>query len=394
MKIQSDSFCIVPWIQLAIDVNGTLKPCCYYKQTPEHEYGKISEDNLNEVWNCQKIKDLRKALLIGEKHPGCEYCYDIEKYSESRRQVMNKNWILNNPESEDNILDNTLSDGTYLKNDLEFFDFRFSNICNFSCRMCQPIYSTEKMKKFEVDIPENNNIENIEEWFDNNKQYLQNLKVIYLAGGEPFLHKQHYQLVHWLIKNNLDPMFYYQTNGSILKYGKEDIFELWKHFTKIKVSISIDGFGEVGEYIRTGYTDDVVIPNIEKIKKEVGEENIVLHYTVQACNIYFITEFLQECIDRNLAPVDQIIFNQLIDPVELEWTKLPKPILDEAIQKILDSDVYKKYPEKFEEFIKKYDTVVVDKRQEFINYIKNVDNVYDGIRITDYFPQLEKYMGY
>ena len=379
----SSTFCIVPWIQLAIDVNGTLKPCCYYSQESEYKFGKISKDNIIDIWNGDKNKQLRIDLLNGVKHKGCDYCYDIEKFSESRRQFMNRNWVENNPGIIDTILNNTLSDGTYLKNELEFFDFRFSNVCNFSCRMCQPIYSTEKLKKFDVEIPENYNIENIAEWFDNNKQYLQNLKVIYLAGGEPFLHKQHYQLLHWLIDNNLDPMFYYQTNGSILKYGKEDIFELWKHFTKIKVSISIDGFGDVGEYIRTGYKDEVVLPNIEKIKNEIGEENVILHYTVQACNIYFITEFFEECLNRKLVPADQIIFNQLIDPVELEWTKLPKPLLFEAIHKMLSSNVYKNYPEKFEEFIKKYDTIESDQSQLFINYIKNIDNVYDGIRITD-----------
>jgi len=380
--LTNNSFCVVPWIEIATSPNGIIKPCCFIENISPDHFGNLKESSIDDIWNCDRLKEIRVDLLKGIKNSNCEYCYEIEKTNMiSRRLMMNKHWS----HMESTIINNTLSDGTYLKKEILYLDIRFSNVCNFSCRMCQPEYSTTRLNELSLEPIKEYNIINVEEWFDNNIEYFKNLKVLFLAGGEPFLHKEHYQLLKWLIKNQIYPELFYQTNGSILKFGNEDIFKLWDNFPRVRVSVSIDGFGKMGEYIRTGYTDRIVLSNIEHIKNKIGKDSIVIYSTIQAYNVYFITEFFDDLVNKDLCLIDNIQLTLLLQPSYLQCNALPQDLKTEAKNKILNSKWYKLYPEKFQGIIQSLEKEVsIDITNKFIQYT--------NLSIINYFPQIKRYL--
>jgi MoaA/NifB/PqqE/SkfB family radical SAM enzyme len=378
MLINKPYFCVVPWIEMATSPNGIMKPCCFFENMSPIHFGNLKENSIDDVWNCNELKQIRFDLLNGIKNPHCQYCYDIEKTNAISRRIMMNNGWLQKVDLEKDIINNTLVDGTYLKKEILYLDIRFSNVCNFSCRMCQPEYSTTSLNKLSMTI-EKYNIENVEEWFDDNIDYFKNLEVLFLAGGEPFLQKEHYQLLRWLIKNEIYPELFYQTNGSILN-GNVPI--LWENFPKVRVSISLDGLGLMGEYIRTGYTDRIVLANIEHIKNIIGKDNIVIYSTIQAYNVYFVTEFFNELISKDFCNIENIHLTLLLEPKHLQCCVLPEELKIEAKDKILKNNNQDKFQSILFALDKQCDEQLTNQ------FLETVDN-----SIIEYFPQLKKYIG-
>ena len=52
------NFCILPWTGLEVQPNGTVKPCCMYKDTLKKENGqeyKIQRDQFQDIWNSDEL---------------------------------------------------------------------------------------------------------------------------------------------------------------------------------------------------------------------------------------------------------------------------------------------------------------------------------------------------
>ena len=340
-NLDMDNFCVVPWMHLFCNTDGKLGPCCYANDTT---FENINGD-LSLILNNEKYKKFRKTMLNNEKYHSCRMCNKVESLGDlSLRQNYNNLYLT--PELKNHILTNTKPDGTYTNIDIKSMDIRFSNKCNFNCLMCghfnsNKIYNGKKLHNFK-------SINNIEEWFDKNLKYFKNLKFLYIAGGEPFIEDNHYKFLECCIKNKLYPSLFYQTNGSILKYKKWDIFKLWENFD-VNYSVSIDGVGEIGKYIREGFNEETVFKNIELFKKFSKNRNnkISISIAISFYNAYFLIQLLDKLEKRNLNFNNRLIFNLVLNPNYIQPCVLPKRIKLKTFDKILNSKWYKFYPEKF-----------------------------------------------
>lgn len=59
--------CKEPWINLQILSDGTIRPCCWCAGN----LGNINEFTLEQIWNGEKIKELRNYISNGKIHPIC-----------------------------------------------------------------------------------------------------------------------------------------------------------------------------------------------------------------------------------------------------------------------------------------------------------------------------------
>jgi len=71
--------CLRPWILMYITVNGTSLPCCLSpfatQDFPQIILGNVLEQPLTEVWNGEKYRDLRLAVLSEAPNPWpCQHC--------------------------------------------------------------------------------------------------------------------------------------------------------------------------------------------------------------------------------------------------------------------------------------------------------------------------------
>ena len=74
----NDKICAVPWVHLNFEPNGKVVPCCL---TSHHNYfaGDLNTQTIDEIWNSDNMKNLRKQMIAGEEPKICATCFDREK---------------------------------------------------------------------------------------------------------------------------------------------------------------------------------------------------------------------------------------------------------------------------------------------------------------------------
>jgi len=64
-NIKTKPICIIPWISLSVKSSGDIVVCSHdYNNT--YVVGNIENDDIFELWNNEKTRKLRKALIDGE----------------------------------------------------------------------------------------------------------------------------------------------------------------------------------------------------------------------------------------------------------------------------------------------------------------------------------------
>lgn len=298
--MSKDTFCILPFIHLYSNSQGIVSPCCISEKFDSRKT--LKNSTIEEVYNTNQFKSLRKELVSGIKSKSCSKCWEIEsKGLNSYRHHWNSQY---------GFKYNMEPDG-YVKPNFKYIDVRFSNICNLKCIMCMHDYSSQHwnddLKK--QGIPKVLRIkENI---VDDLKPYISNLDRIYFAGGEPLITKEHYELLDYLHQENKDIQIEYTTNLSIIKNDFETLVKKWKEFKSVHIQVSLDGLYEMGETIRVGMDTKVVLENIKILQKNNLEYTI--SFSVANYNVMGIYEFAEELINKKIVlSEDQLEFNNYV----------------------------------------------------------------------------------
>lgn len=303
--MNKQTICAIPWIHLNIEPNGKVIPCCL---TSHHNYfiGDLNTDTVEEIWNSNNMKTLRKQMINGEEPKICSTCFNKERDTSGSISAR----IHNNREFKkviEIIPDITLEDGTCTTMDLKYWDFRFSNLCNFKCRSCGPRYSSAWIpdgKKLGYTDKEAEKVWSIEA-VDNKTNYdfiadqIGTVEKIYFAGGEPLLMPEHWTILEMLTEQKrFDVKIHYNTNMSVLTYGKKSVLDYWKQweFGKIQVWPSIDEIGDRAEIIRSGTVWPKVEANLIELSKY---KNVIIRpgITVGAWNVNRLPEIINHLID-------------------------------------------------------------------------------------------------
>jgi len=316
------SFCILPFIHLYAQPDGEVKPCCIAGGFDEPE--SLREKTIEEIFNSKQFKELRRDMLNGTRNKICDVCYSKEDRGEiSPRHNFNSNTLWEMPQI-----------GADFSAPLEFqhIDIRFSNLCNYKCRMCNHNFSSnwyEDAKKIHdggnyiYKSAENTKVLKASDTIvEDLIPYLGNVKSFYFAGGEPLIMPEHFKVLNWLY-NNLpveefmnggDPVveardlsIHYNTNLSVIKYDEQSLIDLWRGFRRVYLSISLDGVNEVGEYQRTGFKTERFEENMNIIKQfakpaSVWNQDMGIiygfQYTTTSLNIHHIFDFIDYMVSK------------------------------------------------------------------------------------------------
>jgi radical SAM protein with 4Fe4S-binding SPASM domain len=307
--VKKDTLCAVPWMHLNFEPNGKVVPCCL---TSQYLYfaGDLNTQSIEEIWNSDNMKNLRVQMMNGQEPKICNKCFDREKVTgESGRIYHNRDF----PEVIDIIPEITRPDGTCESMELKYWDFRFSNLCNFKCRSCGPRYSSAwipdakamGLPDVEALKPENQDkvwsIGQVDSKlnYDFLKDQIHTVQRIYFAGGEPLLMDEHWKILDMLVENKrFDVKLSYNTNCSTLTYGKKNVIDYWSKWEwgKIEVWPSIDELGERAELIRSGTVWSKVEQNLKDL---TTLKNIILRpgITVGAWNVFRLPEIIRYLVE-------------------------------------------------------------------------------------------------
>lgn len=303
----SNTICILPFVHLYTEPKGEMKPCCIAGGFDEPL--DLKKLTIEEAFNSPQMKQLRKDMLEGKRNKVCDVCYKKEDLSgHSPRTDFNKNNLWKSPEvKEDYSVDSQF----------QHIDIRFSNLCNFKCRMCNHDFSSNWFEDsdkihFGSGAGKTKVMKVSETIVEDLIPHLNNVKSFYFAGGEPLIMSEHYKVLKHLhsnlpIKNqnwgNVRPLsIHYNTNLSVITYDENSLIDLWKGFDRVFLSISCDGVGKVGEYQRIGFLHDRFVTNLESIRKHFRPESPNMggfglmynfQYTTTIFNVYHIFDFIK-----------------------------------------------------------------------------------------------------
>jgi len=347
--MSNDSFCILPFIHLYSEPKGEVKPCCIASgfDTPIN----LKTMSIEEAFNSDGMKELRKDMVDGNRNKVCDVCYKQEDTTDySPRLDFNKNTLWKLPEiKEDYSVDSQF----------QHIDVRFSNLCNFKCRMCNHEFSSHwyddymKIKPLEVDGKEK--VMKITDTIsDELTNHLSNLKSIYFAGGEPLIMPEHYKILTHLYENRIPDetsnrrkiSIHYNTNLSVLKFEEKSLVNMWEGFERVFLSISCDGIGKVGEYQRTGFTHNKFIENLKIVGKYFTPSTSYdfrngmyynFQYTTTIWNVYHIFDFIKFMQENKyITTTDSIDFYYSWQPNYSSLNNITQSEKDRLIQFLTD----------------------------------------------------------
>jgi MoaA/NifB/PqqE/SkfB family radical SAM enzyme len=284
-------------MHLAFEPNGRVVPCCL-TSTKASNASNLNTQTIDQIWNSPEQRDLRRTMMAGEKPSMCDKCFKQEEVTGLSGRVHHNREF---PHVVKSIPDITQPDGTVTEMKLRYWDFRFSNLCNFKCRSCGPAFSSAwvpdgKAMGWVYNPPKVTIINGVEGKpnYDFLEEQAQFVEKIYFAGGEPLLMEEHWQILDMLVKHKrFDVRLSYNTNASTLKHGKKNVLDYWKQWQPGKVEVwpSIDEVGERAELIRSGTVWKIVERNLKAL---VDTENLIVRpgITTGAMNVFRLPEII------------------------------------------------------------------------------------------------------
>ena len=329
--VNSDQFCMIPWIHMHAFPDGRAYPCCLSE--PQHPIGDLKTNTMREVWNQDPLKQMRSNMLNNKPCQECTKCYEQEQSNLfSMRESSNKNFghLVG-------LVDDTKLDGQYDDFKLRYYDIRFSNLCNFACRTCGGIFSSNwyKDEKAAGWDPQHPMImyagKNEDDMWEQMQEHIPHLEQIYWAGGEPLIMKEHWKVLDELVKRKMFHVrLIYNTNFSELKFKGRDVLEMWKLFDCVSVGASLDGSYARGEYIRKGQVWEETVENRKRMIEICPNVDFYVSSTVSMMNVLHVTDFHREWVDMGLLrPMDWNI-NILQHPFRYRVDVLPQHLKEQA----------------------------------------------------------------
>ena len=307
----SKTFCIYPWIHLHAYPTGEAYPCCHAEMA--YPVGNTKFKTLEEIYRDAPMRELRKDMLSETPNPACGRCYEQEESGFfSGRRSANKHHGHHIKRIDDD------------KFQMSYWDIRFSNLCNLSCRSCGHIFSsswyqdqaklaggTWKAQNTALNYAGRTETDIWEQLIP----HLDYVEQIYFAGGEPLMMAEHYNILDELERRGrFDVRLIYNTNFTHTKLKDREVFDYWRKFKSVAVGASLDAMGPRAEYIRKGTVWDQVERNRAKMIEVCPDVDFYISPTLSIMNALHLPDFHRAWTDRGYIQAQDLNVNILQDP--------------------------------------------------------------------------------
>jgi len=307
--------------------DGRAYPCCLGRAA--HPVGNFKEKSMREIWNDEPMRLMRQNMLADKPCLECGDCYEQEGAGfTSMRNNSNKSFGHHVAE-----IDKTLPDGSLPDMQLHYWDVRFSNICNLKCRSCGSIFSSrwydDDVKLWGRELRPRVQFagRHEEDVWEQMQEHVPHLDQIYFAGGEPLIMEEHNRILRLLIeKGNTRVRLVYNTNLTELKFKKQSVLDLWKHFPTICVAASLDDMGDRAAVIRSGTDWAQVEQNIKDLKAQCPHIDFMISPTLSIMNIWNFTRFHRYMVESGFIQAKDFNLNILQGPDSYRIDMLPMEI--------------------------------------------------------------------
>jgi len=226
--------CSAFWKHTNVRGDNRVFPCCRFKKPVDTFKGSLEDILISDVYEELRNTDVSKM-------PECAKCmYEEHKGRKSLRQKFNEAY-------------DTDTVG------LEYLEIGFDNICNLTCDGCWGEFSSAWSKKLNPDAPKSLHYTSIDEI----TSVPDTIKKVVFLGGEPLMTSRHEKFLN-LVKDPSKVEITYNTNATFML--SEQLISLLKQFKNVHFIVSIDGYKELNEKVRSGTKWIDVLNFIEQVK--------------------------------------------------------------------------------------------------------------------------------
>jgi MoaA/NifB/PqqE/SkfB family radical SAM enzyme len=393
-----EKICMLPWISIETSPVGTARPCCLAKDEIVNTNGvkyDLNTHTLEEIYHSEYMQLLRQDFLAGNKPATCQRCWDEEAAGRVSKRMNSRirlkeyydsvDWLNINPDQ------------------LWFIDLKLGNICNLKCRICGSWSSSPWAQEEIAYIPGINKKEHLAytylkqgAWprenpifWDNLRALLPNIKYFEFTGGEPFLIKEHFELLEYAVEQgyakNIE--IHYNTNGTVFP----ERADLWNEFKHVEVAFSVDNIGARFEYERYLAKWDEVTANIAKFNDMRSNKfSTQLCLTVNIQNVYYLPE-ISEWIEQQTF--DHIYFNMLHDPWHMCISRMTPTAQKLVVDRLATHNFNSKHKMEILRIIKFIENGQGSDGSEFLRKMHQTDD-YRGQSFLTTHAEIAKAMGY
>lgn len=355
------TLCLAPWVHTYLSPQTERRMCCASREPAQNfrQYidtaagtGKYIPITLDEHWNGEHMKSVRKRMMAGETLPECEVCNDkllnTSVYRSYFDHLFSDKYL--------QVMESTDATG-YTTMKPVSWDYRFTNLCNFKCRTCGDMLSssweTEQKQHNMIDWTNPKNfwmqpeVKKQIEQFQNTQieeefsRAVEDHRVeeVYWVGGEPLMYEQHWRYMRRIIELGDGSNVYarYNTNLSRTNFGNVNLYsDILQHLRDWQICASIDGTGAIGEYIRTGLQYDRWLENFrEGIAHSTHRRQMRIDFTLTLPGMFEVERIEQLSQKLDVDVLAKVIFSFSPDII-MSPLALPREILHPWVDEITD----------------------------------------------------------
>jgi len=362
----NSTFCMAPWTHTYLSPQMERRLCCSSREDSKtfNQYidlNKTSEpfspDTLEQHWNSDYMKNIRVDLMAGKEISQCQVCnHKLLSVSTYRTHF---NTLFESQIEE--AFKKTRDDG-HTDMQVTSWDYRFNNLCNFKCRMCGDMLSSsweaeERLHNMwdpnkpsqmwmrddiRAEIEKFHDTVIVEEF----KTAIENktIKEIYWCGGEPLMWKIHWESMKRIMELGFqdEVSIRYNSNMSRINFFGMNLFDdILSKFPHWNILASIDGAGEVGEYVRTGLNFNEWLKNMEYGRKFVKHrKQLRMDLTMTMPGMVGLQELLETAEHLNVDLLAKRVFGFSPDNI---WSPmcLPRQLLNSIVDEFIKKNKQK-----------------------------------------------------
>ena len=344
MNSKPENLCMAPWTHTYLSPQTERRLCCAsrepaqnFKQYIDTQEGtnEYKPQTLEQYWNSERIRRVRMQMLANEVPPECEVCdkklLNRDVYRDYFNHLFAHKW--------EDVVINTDWDGYTTMQPISW-DYRFSNLCNFKCRMCGPMLSSawetesrkqnkmepwmekpvkKQIEQFQQDVVEQEFATAVEE---------HRIEEVYWVGGEPLMYEQHWQYMQRIIELGDGPGLYarYNTNLSRVDYKGVNLYtDILANIRDWQICASLDG---------TDYTKWLDNFSMGVTHARYDRRKMRIDFTLTLPGLWEIPHICTLAREYNVDILAKVVFAFSPD-IAMSPLFLPRKLLERSVNEIL-----------------------------------------------------------
>jgi hypothetical protein len=354
-----ETLCMAPWTHTYLSPQTERRMCCASREPAQNfeQYidtaagtGVYRPVSLDEHWNSEHMRSVRLRMMRGETLPECAVCNDKLLNTDVYRSYFNRLF----EHKYEECMRATDRHGFTRARPVSW-DYRFSNLCNFKCRMCGDMLSSswesEQRQHDMIDWSNPKNAwmrpdvrEKISQYQDSQIEAEFALAVeqhrveeIYWVGGEPLMYEQHWRYMKRIIELGDGPRVYarYNTNLSRVEYKGTNLYkDILAHVRDWQICASLDGTGIIGEYIRTGLDYESWLDNFRQgVAVANNRRQMRIDFTLTLPGLFEVANIQRIADELGIDILAKVIFSFSPDII-MSPLALPRPVLKDMIDQM------------------------------------------------------------